>query len=252
MSIPIGTIQWQQTYDGINWADFTNGTSSASTSSESSATISFSYMGASQNFTIPRGVNTIQAEGIGAAGGHGSSDFNGRGGLGGRLISNLTVIPGEIISIFVGGIGGNTTGNPGTGQQANNLWVAGNALGGFNGGGNATSGGGGGGGTDIRRGGSALNDRIFVVGSGGGGNQRRGAESGGNGGNGGGVTAGNGIAGAGGGAGGTSGTNSTGGVGGLTGGTNGALGQGGNGATSSRNGGGGGYYGRGGGGWRSH
>ena len=258
LSIPNGTIQWQQSNDGVNWTNVTNGTSSTSSSSASSASISFSYTGAKQDFTIPSGVTTIVADGIGAAGGHGSTDYNGRGGLGGRLVSNLTVTPGEILSVFVGRIGGNTTGNPGTGSQPNNQWVAGDAKGGFNGGGNSFidgvgggGGGGGGGATDIRRGGNTLADRIFVVGSGGGGgNQRRSTESGGNGGNGGGSTGANGVAGGGGGAGGNGGTNSTGGNGGA-GATNGSLGLGGNGATGNRNGGGGGggYYGGGGGGW---
>lgn len=253
LSIPNGTIQWQQSNDGVNWTNVTSGNSSTSATSGSTATVSFSYTRTQQNYTIPSGVTTIVAAGIGAAGGHGSSDFNGRGGLGGRLVSSLTVTPGEILSIFVGQIGGNTVVAPGTGKQADNLWVTGDAKGGFNGGGNSNTGGAGGGGgaTDIRRGGNTLADRVFVVGSGGGGgNQRRIGESGGNGGNGGGATGANGVAGSGGGGGGNGGTNSTGGNGGA-GATNGTLGQGGDGATVSRNGGGGGagYYGGGGGGF---
>jgi hypothetical protein len=247
LSIPIGTVQWQQSNDGINWTDVTSGNSSSSTSSASSATISFSYTGASQTFTIPSGVTTIRAEGIGAAGGRGRSTVIAAGGLGGRLISDLTVTPGEKISVFVGGKGGNAKSTLGG--------ASGTSLGGFNGGGwGRDDGGGGGGGTDIRRGGIALNDRIFVVGGGGGGGEQEGsnsAEKGGNGGNGGGGTAGNGIPGAGSSSssGGKGGTQSAGGFGGLAG-SNGDLGVGGNSTNTIRRGGGGGggYYGGGSGG----
>ncbi len=75
------------------------------------------------------------------------------------MTATLTVVPGEILNVFVGGQGG--------------AGAAG-GLGGFNGGGaggTGTSffGGGGGGASDIRRGGIALSNRVVVAGGGGGG-----------------------------------------------------------------------------------
>lgn len=251
--VPKGSIAWQQSSDGINWINVSSGSSVTNITPASTEVENFSYTGSEQTFIVPRGVTSIIASGYGAAGGHGSSDFNGRGGLGGSLEATLSTTPEETLSIYIGEQGHNTIGNPGTGQQANNLWIGSDGLGGFNGGGNATSGSGGGGGsTDIRQNGNTLSDRIFVVGSGGGGgNQRRNSESGGNGGNGGGLTGASGVNGAGGGIGGGGGSQTAGGsASGGNGATFGSLGQGGLGATTSRTGGGGGggYYGGGGGG----
>ena len=69
------------------------------------------------------------------------------GGNGARVTSTLSVTPGEVFTIYVGGAGVNGTG-------------------GYNGGGNGYRGGGGA--TDVRRGGSDLADRILVAGGGGG------------------------------------------------------------------------------------
>jgi hypothetical protein len=252
--VPKGSIVWQQSSDGSNWVNVSSGSSVTNIIPASVEVENFSYTGSEQTFIVPKGVTSIIANGYGAAGGHGSSDFNARGGLGGQLEATLTTTPEETLYIYIGEQGHNTIGNPGTGQQANNLWVGSDGLGGFNGGGNATSGSGGGGGsTDIRQNGNTLLNRIFVVGSGGGGgNQRRSSESGGNGGNGGGLTGASGINGAGGGIGGGGGSQIAGGsASGGNGATFGSLGQGGLGATAFNRpggGGGGGYYGGGGGG----
>ena len=233
------------------------GTIGLTTTSYSGGTIteSFSYTGAQQTWSVPTAVTSITIDGYGAAGGHGASDQRGIGGKGGRLIATSTVTPGENLYIYVGGKGGNTTANPGTGYDSvNNPYSAGDALPGFNGGGSpgSESGGAGGGATDIRQGGNSLTNRIFVAGGGGGGgNQRRNSEGGGNGGDGGGLIGGSGTNGANGhGKGGNGGTQSTGGIAVSNNGSAGSLGVGGKGGTSGRTGGGGGggYYGGSGGG----
>ena len=235
----------------------------------------FSYTGAEQTFDVPTGTTSITVDGYGGMGGHGASDLNSRGGLGGRVQTTISVTPGTTLYIYVGGAGGDTTVNPGTGYEASfNPYSAGNGQGGFNGGtqGGQTSAGAGAGATDVRFGGNALSNRIYVSGGGGGGgNQRRNSQPGGDGGHGGGTTGGAGSKGgaggtnqsssdltrgpnaSGGGAGGGGGTSSSGGSGGSVSGADGALGVGGQGGNTGRHGGGGGggYYGGGGGGHKN-
>ena len=225
-------------------------------------TVSFSYTGSQQTWTVPSGVTSITVDGYGAMGGHGASDLNSRGGLGGRVQTTISVTPGTTLNIYVGGAGGNTTSNPGTGYEPSfNPYSAGDGQGGFNGGtqGGQTNAGAGGGATDIRFGGTELSNRIYVAGGGGGGgNQRRKSQPGGDGGHGGGTTGGAGSKGGaggtnqsssdltrgpnatGGGAGGGGGTSSAGGAGGSVSGSDGTLGIGGQGGNSGRHGGGGG------------
>ena len=117
-------------------------------------TAPFIFTGGPQTFTVPPLVTTLTVTAQGAQGGFGSP-----GGLGGSVIATLTVVPGEILNVFVGGQGG---------------LVPLGGLGGFNGGGAGGTGagfhdGGGGGASDIRRGGSALSNRVVVAGGGGGG-----------------------------------------------------------------------------------
>ncbi len=138
--------------------------------------VTYSYTGGLESFTVPCGVDTITFDVWGAQGGAGSVGGNGStgggGGLGGYVSAKRAVSQGDIIYIFVGGMGTAPTG-------------------GFNGGANGGSqnAGGGGGASDIRFNGSTLTDRILVAGGGGGGG-RGGCETtpagGGNGGNGGG------------------------------------------------------------------
>jgi Glycine rich protein/Secretion system C-terminal sorting domain/Bacterial Ig domain len=208
-------------------------------------TTSFSYTGALQTFTVPAGVTSITIDAGGAQGGR---DATGTVfAKGGRVQATLTVTPGQVLNIYVGGAGGNGS-----------LSTATAAAGGFNGGGAAGhynsvlpgySGGGGGGATDIRLGGTALSDRMLVAGGGGGSGYTSSPQVGGAGGN---ATGGNGATGSGIIAA-TGGTPSAGGSGstysGQPAGADGVIGVGGN--ASSGNGipggGGGGYYGGGGG-----
>src|SRR5687767_4847829 len=107
-------------------------------------TVTFNYTGAVQTYTVPPCVSSITVDMMGAAGGNGvdpSSVVMSNGGLGGRLQATFPVSPGDILNIYVGGVG--------------SIGIAGGGPGGFNGGGRGGDGfgyrgGGGGGASDIR------------------------------------------------------------------------------------------------------
>jgi hypothetical protein len=201
---------------------------------------SFAYTGSQQSWLVPSGVTTIHAVLVGGRGGLGSSGALGSGGFGARVEADLSVSPGQMLFVMVGGNGGagDFGGTPGAG--------------GFNGGGSGGNGagnwggGGGGGASDLRATDSGVPDSLLsrlIVAAGGGG---AGTTSGGN----------AGAPGAdplGGGGAGTSGAGGTGGSGSGSG-SAGSIGQGGTGglafAINDRGGGGGGagHYGGGGGG----
>jgi pimeloyl-ACP methyl ester carboxylesterase len=204
----------------------------------------FLYTGSPQTWIVPAGVTSITVDVQGAQGGASPTVPSILGGLGGRVQTTLSVTPGEALTIYVGGKGGDFI----------SLNTAG--PGGFNGGGaggidNVDGNGpasGGGGASDIRQGGTDLGHRVVVAGGGGGAECCTDANGG----------AGGGLVGMDGGTFGTStpglgGTQTSGGAGGggCNGvGTAGTLGQGGVGGNGNRagGGGGGGYYGGGGGG----
>lgn len=116
----------------------------------------FSFTGGAQTFTVPNCVNTLTIIARGASGGGGNvgapgANLGGVGGFGANASGILTVTPGQVLNLFVGGQG---TVN----------------VGGFNGGGSGNNNSGGGGGaTDVRLGGTALSNRVLVAGGGGGG-----------------------------------------------------------------------------------
>ncbi len=126
----------------------------------------FNYTGAVQTFTVPAGVTSITIDAFGAEGGTGAAGnsvsgatLGGAGGKGSKASGTLTVTPGQVLNIYVGGGGTIPTG-------------------GYNGGGaggNANSGGGGGA-SDVRFPGTTAGDRILVA-AGGGGGGRGGCES---------------------------------------------------------------------------
>ena len=188
-------------------------------------TQSFSYSGGQQTYTVPNGVSQIAFAVLGAQGG--TSGAN-NGGLGGYSTGSLTVTPGQLFYIYIGGQPGSNTG-------------------GFNGGGNGIGGTGGGGGTDVRFNGNGLGNRIIIAGGGGGVSNSWTVT----GGTGGGTTGGNGISSNGPTYNGSGGTQGAGGSGETTyhSGTAGSYAQGGNAGTANNSGGGGGggYYGGGGG-----
>jgi hypothetical protein len=205
-------------------------------------TRTFTVTGTTQVFVVPPGITQLTVDARGAQGSmaHPQEPLT-NGGKGGRVRGNLTVTPGEVLFVEVGGAGKDWKSLPNNG--------------GYNGGGNGTDGGywgsgGGGGGSDIRRGQNHPFYRLFSAGGGGGGavngpggasgsaGSGTGAVSGGGGGAGGTTTGGSGGTGGGAGQPGQAG-NSTG-VGGI-GGT--AIGSG-----TAGGGGGGGWRGGGGGG----
>jgi hypothetical protein len=112
----------------------------------------FSYTGAKQMFTVPKGVTAVTVTASGASGAPNGSSPN-LSGAGGLVVATIPVTPEEPLAIFVGGEG---TGNSG----------------GYNGGGNGAGGGlaglAGGGASDVRQGRDRLNNRVVVAGGGGG------------------------------------------------------------------------------------
>ena len=196
---------------------------------QAQTTVSFAFTGALQTWTVPSGVTAVTVVAKGAKGGN--LGFN-LGGNGGRVQALLTVTPGQVLNIYVGGAGGG-------------LGVNG---GGYNGGGSSVNdndnGTGGGGATDIRINGFDLTDRVVVAGGGGGGAQSAGGAGGGTTG-----ASGETLAAAATVTGGEGGTPSAGGAAGSpsNGAVSGSLGQGGNG-NGGGSGGGAGYYGGGAGG----
>jgi len=201
----------------------------------------FFYTGSQQSFTVPAGVTQV------TVGANGASGSGATAGLGGSVTATIPVLPGQILNVYVGGIGGfngsGASGGDGCGSP----------------GGDAS---------DVRQFGNGLAQRVVVAGGGGGGFCNNGF-GGGNGGAGGGLTAAQGfnvnVGGNGGGFGGLGGTQAAGGAGGSAGigagnataGGNGVLGFGGNGGAGDQSvgctgiggsGGGSGYYGGGGGG----
>ncbi|WKZ76453.1 MAG: glycine-rich protein [Vicingaceae bacterium] len=65
----------------------------------------FNYTGALQIFTVPNGVTSVTIKVWGAQGGTSANpnNGNGNGGLGGYAKGDLTVTPGQILNIYVGG-----------------------------------------------------------------------------------------------------------------------------------------------------
>ncbi|NOQ72630.1 MAG: T9SS type A sorting domain-containing protein [Crocinitomix sp.] len=122
----------------------------------------FDYTGALQTYTVPPGVTSIQIDAYGAQGQEETiEDFDqSLGGLGGFATGILTVSPGEVLNIYVGGTG-----------TEDIAGYNGGGLGGFgtpstHDGGRAGSGGGA---SDVRQGGVALDNRVIAAGGGGGG-----------------------------------------------------------------------------------
>lgn len=200
--------------------------------------VTYNYIGAVQTWTVPPCVYTINVVVAGAKGG-GST-----GGNGARITANIAVTPGQILNLYVGGMGtcGSNSGGwngGGTGHASNNGNSAYNSCGG-------------GGASDIRTPGTTLANRIIVAGGGGGKGGGSSPVCGGA------ANCNNGAQGCNTyGQGGGGGTQTGGGFGGAPwagvppGGTAGSLGVGGQGGywqTASAGGGGGGYYGGGGGG----
>jgi Glycine rich protein/Abnormal spindle-like microcephaly-assoc'd, ASPM-SPD-2-Hydin len=210
---------------------------SAPVAAAATQTVDFTTVGEHQ-FTVPAGVTSVEFAVTGAAGGNSGTSVGGRGAT---VTGTLTVFPGQLWYVQVGGRGTNATTSSSAIQP-----------GGANGGGQGAAGGGGA--SDIRTLPTAfagsLTSRVVVAGGGGGSAFRSIVAQGGAGGDAGAP----GVDTSGGAGGGQPGTQAAGGAGGLgtlggNDGTAGVLGFGGAGGGPNwrAGGGGGGYYGGGGG-----
>lgn len=136
-------------------------------------TTRFDYTGAVQTYTVPTGTTKLIVDCVGAAGGRTKTSdtaYSSRA-KGGRVQCKLTVSAGQILNIYVGGVGTDSLYNS---SNFGTIYVS---NGGWNGGGDADSYirlynqatcGAGGGASDIRIGGTALSNRKIVAGAGGG------------------------------------------------------------------------------------
>jgi hypothetical protein len=129
-------------------------------------TCTFAYTGSEQTFEVPLGVSTIHVEATGAPGAVGT--LGGTAGRGAQVSGDLTVTPGQLLYVNVGGAPTNVLGTCIGGVAC---------VGGFNGGGSSVVGGGGGGASDVRTVSSvqsgSLDSRLIVAGGGGGSGEGR-------------------------------------------------------------------------------
>jgi subtilisin-like proprotein convertase family protein len=145
----------------------------------------YNFTGATQTFTVPAGITSVNLKTWGA---QGNSNAGGIvGGLGGYAEGNLAVVPGQVLNVLVGG---------GAATSINGGFNGGGAAG-TNPGCAAAQAGGGGGASDVRIAPYALANRVIVGAGGGGagGNRTAGCGRGTGGGGGGGLYGGGGGAG---------------------------------------------------------
>eukprot|EP01032_Pedospumella_encystans_P007629 gene7629-9133_t len=120
-------------------------------------TVTFSATGATQTFTVPTGVTLITFDLRGARGGFVGTNS---AGYGARVVTDITVVPGEVLNINVGAAGVCLTTAQGMVFGGGGPSAIADAAGSY--------GGTGGGATDVRRGGTGVGNRIAVAGGGGG------------------------------------------------------------------------------------
>ncbi len=138
----------------------------ASASGPTPQIATFTFTGDLQSFTVPDGVVEIAVEASGASGGQASSPGPDPGGRGAHLVSpSVSVTPGEVLQIRVGGEGGSTS-TIAAGSGGFNGGGAGGAGGSQSSGG--LGGGGGGGATEIRREPYGTANRALIAAGGGG------------------------------------------------------------------------------------
>jgi hypothetical protein len=129
----------------------------------------FASAGAEQIFTVPANVTSLHVVAVGGRGGAGA-DSGGAGGFGALVTSDVSVTPGQVLYIEVGGNGSDGCCKEGMGPGPG-------GVGGFNGGGvggtGGPGGGGGGGASDVRTmplaAAGSLGSRLVVAAGGGGG-----------------------------------------------------------------------------------
>jgi uncharacterized protein YhjY with autotransporter beta-barrel domain len=131
--------------------------------------VPFSYTGSDQTYVVPSGYTKATVYLLGAQGASGitiGANTGGSGGLGAQVSGQMTLIPGETLTVGVGGQG--------------SVAVNGGGIGGINVNGGSTRAGTGGGGTDIRK-----SSQVAIAGGGGGGGNAGGTDGGNPGANGG-------------------------------------------------------------------
>jgi len=111
----------------------------AESSLSSSGNLTFDYTGGAQTFVVPAGVTSVTLETYGAQG------SGGNGGYGGYATGTMSVSPGQVLNVYVGGQTGYNGGGNGWASTIRN----------------------GGGASDVRSGGTALANRVIVAGGGG-------------------------------------------------------------------------------------
>jgi hypothetical protein len=106
----------------------------------SSGVISFATAGAA-TWTVPEGVTRLQVVARGGGGGTGTGSTNvARGGHGGVVTATLTVTPGDVLNLFVGGGGQRSIGGGGGGSSNVNAGSATQIIAGGGGGGGGNHG----------------------------------------------------------------------------------------------------------------
>jgi hypothetical protein len=85
----------------------------------------FDFTGTEQAFTVPAGVTTVHVVAIGGKGGTGAGNTR-EGGFGAMVSADISVTPGEVLSVMVGGNGGDSTGTAGGDGGFNNGGAGGN------------------------------------------------------------------------------------------------------------------------------
>jgi hypothetical protein len=156
-TVPVGGVAVGTSASAANFAISPTVTTTYYAESYAISTVTLSYTGVMQSYTVLAGATSLTVDIRGAKGGDNSPSS--LGGFGGRTQAVITVTPGQVLQFYIGGQGISST-IPGTG--------------GFNGGGNTLksfgsgNSGTGGGSTDIRISPFGLANRIVIAGGGGG------------------------------------------------------------------------------------
>ena len=129
--------------------------------------VPFTFTGASQTYTVPDDPNVCDLT-ISAAGANGGTSGV-AGGTGGQVVATFPVVPGDVITVDVGGVGASVS----SGAAGGSGGFGGGAAGGVSVGAGAVGGGGGGGATTI-----SLNGSVILVAGGGGGSGNAGGNGG--------------------------------------------------------------------------
>ncbi len=116
--------------------------------------VTFNYTGSTQQYIVPAGVTSLKVKANGASGADATT--GGKGGNGAYIESIISVIPGDVLYVVVGGTNGYNGG--GKAGKAGDIVRT-----------RAINGGNGGGASDVRKNDSTLTGRVVVAGGGGGG-----------------------------------------------------------------------------------